>query len=78
MNERVIAFAQIALSVLYTVGFFAVLILFMLGFANVPERFENAFTGLINLLTAAQLAIIYFWFQRTRSKDISGAPNAPA
>lgn len=77
MNDKVIAFSQISLSVLYTIGFFAVLILFMLGYADVPERFENAFTGLINLLTAAQLAIIYFWFQRTRSKDNSGAPNAP-
>lgn len=68
MNEHLIAYAQIALSVLYTIGFFLIIVLFMLGYADVPERFDNAFTGLMNLLTAAQLAIIYFWFQRTRPK----------
>lgn len=77
MNDRFIAVAQLGLSTLYTVGFFAVLVLFMLGYANVPERFDNAFTGLLNLLTAAQLAIVYFWFQRTRAKpDETGVPHA--
>lgn len=73
MNDRLTAGAQIALSVLYTIGFFAIIILFMLGFAKVPERFDNAFTGLLNLLGAAQLALIYFWFQRTREK--TGEPQ---
>lgn len=73
INDKFIAAAQLLLSVLYTAGFFAVLIMFMLGFAKVPDKFDNAFTGLLNLLTAAQLAIVYFWFQRTRSS----APPAP-
>jgi hypothetical protein len=78
MNERIIAGAQIGLSVLYTVGYFAIVIMFMLGYAEVPDRFENMFTGLINLLSAAQLAVIYFWFQRTRPKtdDQQGVSNA--
>ena len=75
MNDRLVAYAQLGLSVLYTIGFFVVIVLFMLGYANVPERFDNAFTGLLNLLTAAQLAIVYFWFQRTR-QNAQGAPNA--
>lgn len=79
MNDRIIAGAQIGLSVLYTVGYFAIVIMFMLGYADVPDKFENMFTGLINLLSAAQLAVIYFWFQRTRAKadeTQGGLPNA--
>lgn len=70
LTDKLIAVAQVLLSVLYTTGFFIILIMFMLGFAKVPDKFDNAFTGLLNLLTAAQLAIIYFWFQRQRG----GAP----
>ena len=76
-SDRVISFAQISLSVLYTIGFFMVIVLFMLGYARVPEQFENAFTGLMNLLSAAQLAVIYFWFQRTRANQTPTPPEGP-
>lgn len=66
-DDRVLAIAQILLSVLYTVGYFAVLILFMLGYARIPVDYKEAFAGLLSILSAAQLAIIYFWFQRTRA-----------
>ena len=66
-NDRILAVAQIALSVLYTAGYFAVLILFMLGYARIPVDYKEAFAGLLSILSAAQLAIIYFWFQRTRA-----------
>jgi hypothetical protein len=65
-DDRVLALAQIALSILYTIGYFTVLILFMLGYARVPVDYKEAFAGLLSILSAAQLAIIYFWFQRTR------------
>ena len=74
-NDKLIAMAQMVLSVLYTAGFFAVLIMFMLGLARVPDKFDNAFTGLLNLLTAAQLAIIYFWFQRQRGSVPTPGPE---
>jgi hypothetical protein len=67
MNERLIAWAQIALSVLFLTGYFTVLILFMLGFAKVPTDYKEAFAGLLSLMTGGGLTVLYFWFQRSRT-----------
>jgi hypothetical protein len=71
-NDRILAIAQIMLSMLYTAGYFVVLILFMLGYARIPVDYKEAFAGLLSILSAAQLAIIYFWFQRTRQNQAPG------
>ena len=67
MNERLIAWAQIALSVLFLVGYFTVLILFMLGFARIPTDYKEAFAGLLSLMTGGGLTVLYFCFQRSRT-----------
>lgn len=73
--DKLIASAQLGLSVLFLTGYFTVLILFMLGYARIPTDFKEAFSGLLSLMTAGGLAILYFWFQRTRA---GGVPEQPS
>jgi hypothetical protein len=68
----IIALAQIGLSALFLTGYFLVLILFMMGFSRVPVDYKEAFVGLLSLLSAGGLTILYFWFQRLR---MGGVPD---
>lgn len=53
---------QVILSVVYTVGYFGVLFMFMTGQLNVPEAYASMFSGLLGVLSAAQVQIMNFWF----------------
>ena len=53
---------QVVLSVVYMVGYFGVLFMFMTGRLNVPEHFASMFSGLLGVLSAAQVQIMNFWF----------------
>lgn len=65
--DRLTAYAQILLSVLFLSGYFIVLILFMLGYARIPPDYKEAFAGLLTLMTGGGLTILYFWFQRAKN-----------
>jgi hypothetical protein len=69
-TDRLIAFAQVGLSALFLSGYFLVIILFMMGFANIPVDYKEAFAGLLSLMTAGGLTILYFWFSRARTAGI--------
>lgn len=69
-TDRMIAVAQIGLSVLFLLGYFLVLILFMLGYAKIPQDYKEAFAGLLSLMTGGGLTVLYFWFQRARGAGI--------
>lgn len=66
MTDKAIAHAQLLLSVIFILGYFATLIMFMLGYAKVPIDFKEAFSGLLSLLSAGALMVIQFWFSRSR------------
>ena len=68
--DLLIARAQVGLSALFLLGYFVVLILFMLGHAQIPVDFKEAFAGLLSLMTAGGLSILYFWFQRQRAGGV--------
>jgi len=68
-TAMLITIGQLALSVIYLVGYFTIMILFMLGYSNIPENLKDTFTSLVSILTAFGGAIVFFWFQRSRSKD---------
>lgn len=74
VTDRFIAVAQLGLSVLFLTGYFAVIILFMMGLAKIPTDFKEAFSGLLSLMTGGGLTILYFWFQRTRAPPESAPP----
>lgn len=66
MTDKAIAHAQLLLSVIFICGYFATLIMFMMGYAKVPIDFKEAFAGLLSLLSAGALMILQFWFSRSR------------
>jgi hypothetical protein len=53
---------QIALSVLYTVGYFVMLWAFMTGEVEVAAQFKTEFNIILGVMTAAQVKIMDFWF----------------
>jgi uncharacterized membrane protein len=68
--NMLIAKAQVWLSALFLTGYFVVIILFMMGHAKIPPDFKEAFAGLLSLMTAGGLTILYFWFQRQRAGGV--------
>lgn len=77
MNDRFTAYAQLFLSALFLTGYFVVIILFMMGYADIPTDYKEAFSGLLSLMTGGGLTILYFWFQRTRGQESDSDPPTP-
>ena len=66
---------QIILSVLYTVGYFVMLGLFMAGKINVVTEFKAEFNIVLGVMTAAQVKIMDFWFgSSSGSKEKDARP----
>ncbi len=53
---------QVVLSLVYSVGYFVVMFMFMSGNISVPAEHAVMFGGLLGVLSAAQLQIMNFWF----------------
>lgn len=60
------AYFQAVLSVVFIIGYFVVLFLFLSGHVRVPGEFHDMTQTLIGFLTAALGVIIQFWFARQR------------
>lgn len=67
MSDREVGYCQIGLAVLFFSGYFAIVGLFMLGYARVPVDYKEMFSGLLALLTAGGLMILQFFFSRSRA-----------
>jgi hypothetical protein len=65
-TERLIGFAQIALSALFLAGYFAVLSAFLFGWIKTPPEWRDALTALLGVITGSVGTIITFWFSRSR------------
>lgn len=65
-TERLVGFAQIVISVLFLVGYFAVLGAFLLGYIKTPEEWKDALVALLGVITGAVGTIMGFWFSRSR------------
>jgi hypothetical protein len=64
---------QVILSTLYTVGFFAMLFLFMTGQIAVITELKSEFNIVLGVMTAAQVKIMDFWFgssSGSKEKDV--------
>lgn len=68
-TDRIIGLAQIALSILFLTGYFAVLAVFLLGWVNTPPDWEQALTALLGVITGSVTTIIAFWFNRGRPQE---------
>lgn len=61
---------QIILSMLYTVGYIAVLYMFLKGGVAVADSIKSEFNMILGVLTAGQVQIMNFWFgSSSGSKD---------
>jgi hypothetical protein len=69
ITRRVVAGAQLLLSVLYLGGYFWVLSEFIHGKINVPVEWKDTIGALLSVLTAGNLQILQFWFSRSRPED---------
>lgn len=69
MAPRVIAYAQIGLSVLFLAGYFAVLVVFLMGYVRTPPEWKEALIALLGVITGSVLTIVGFWFSRSREND---------
>ena len=74
VTRRVVATAQILLSMLFVAGYFLVLSEFIHGRIAVPIEWKDTLQTLLSLLTAGVLMILQFWFLRSRPQD----PNETA
>lgn len=73
-TDKMMAWAQIGLSVLFILFTFVVIICYELGLAHFAASDQQKdFSSTMNWLTGACLIIIYFWFQRQRT---SGIPDS--
>jgi hypothetical protein len=67
-------FAQVVLSVGYTIGYFGCIFVFIFGGANVEAELTGMVNTLIGALGAAQLQVLNFWFGSSKgSKDKTAA-----
>lgn len=69
-SDRLMALAQIWLSIILLVFTFAVTLIYELGWSHLTTDQDKTFSNSINWLQGAALIVIYFWFQRTRTAGI--------
>lgn len=66
---RFAARAQVALSVIFIVGYFAVLATFLFGEVKTPLAWAQVLTALLGVITGSVVTIIGYWFSRQRPND---------
>lgn len=65
---RITAGAQLLLSVVFIVAYFAALALFLLGYVEVATVWRDQIGVLLGVLTGGVATIIAFWFNRQRAQ----------
>ena len=53
---------QVIMSIVYTIGYFVVVFMFMANKIQVPPEHSVMFGGLLGVLSASQIQIMNFWF----------------
>lgn len=69
ITDRIVAAAQVALSLVYIGGYFFMLWLFLKGQIGTPVEWKDQLGVLIGVLTAGVGIILNFWFQRSRPQE---------
>lgn len=69
MTARIIARAQILLSILFLAGYFGVLTIFLLGWVATPPDWKEALIALLGVITGSVMTIVGFWFSRSREGE---------
>lgn len=69
LTHRATAYFQAMLSVVFIVGYFYVLNLFLFGRVRVPGEYHDMMIALLGILTGSISGIIQFWFARQRTSS---------
>lgn len=69
ITSRSVALAQILLSAIFLIGYFAMLALFLLGYIRTPPEWKDQLGILLGVLTAGVMLILQFWFSRSRPTE---------
>ena len=69
---RITAAAQVALSLLFLTGYFAVLGMFLFGQVMVAPVWRDQLGVMLGVLTAGVMLVLQFWFSRSRSHEPEG------
>jgi len=69
VTRKVVATAQVFLSILFLAVYFYTLHEFIHGRISVPPEWKDTIQTLLSVLTASVLSIIQFWFSRSRPQD---------
>jgi hypothetical protein len=64
-----VARAQIALSAVFLIGYFAMLALFITGKVATPVEWKDTLAALLAVLTAGVMLVLNFWFSRSRPQE---------
>ncbi len=67
MTDRGVAIAQVLLAFMFVCGYFAVVVLFLLGYVKVPIDYKEAFVALLGVSTASLVQIVSYFFARQRA-----------
>lgn len=67
VTHRTAAFAQIGLSILFIVGYFSLVYLFLDGRIRTPAGWREVLMTLIGALTTGVGQILSYWFSRQRT-----------
>ena len=66
-TPKLIATAQLILSGVFLGGYFAVLVMFLLGYIHTPVEWKDALIALLGVITGGVGVILSFWFSRSRA-----------
>lgn len=69
LTHKATAYFQASLSVIFIVGYFFVLGLFLFGIVKVPGEYHDMMIALLGVLTGSLSLIMNFWFSRQRSSS---------
>jgi len=73
-TSRILATAQIALSIIFLTGYFLMLGLFLEGKVLTPPEWRDQLSILLGVLTAGVMMVLQFWFSRTRDSGTNPEP----
>ncbi len=72
LTHRATAYFQVALSIVFIIGYFFVLNQFLFGRVRVPGEYHDMMIALLGILTGSVSGIIQFWFSRQRTSEPNG------
>lgn len=74
-QDRIVAIMQFTLSVLFSVGYFAVVLIVLFGRAELPAEQLRLADTLFGVLSAVLVQQSGYWFSRQRSQNTDNNSN---